>query len=79
MQRGFNRGFCLFIARIAYPHFGHDKEFFAGDPTFLNSVAYTLLIAIDLGSINHSVTYRNSIVYAMLAFFGVYLVYTITQ
>ena len=79
MQRGFDRGFCLFITSIAYPHFGNDKELFAVDTTFLNSVTYTLFIAIDLGSVNHSVAYRNSIAYATLTFFRVYLVYTIPQ
>ena len=70
LLQGFVNG-CLrfFVAGVGHPDLCSEEQFLSGDITFLDGVAYCLLVSIGLGCINGAVTYRNGILYTALTFF----------
>lgn len=60
-QRGQQGCLCLFIAAVADPHFGRDKQLFTGYAAFSDCAARLFFVAVRLRRINQAIACVNGI------------------
>ena len=73
-----DRGLCLLIPGVGYPHLCHKEQFPARDAAFLHRTAHAFLVEVSLRRVYHPVAHAQGIRYAALTLPGSHLIHAIT-
>ena len=72
-------GVGFLLARVAYPHLGHDEQLLARHATLPQGLAHALLVVVRLGGVYQPVACLDGVEHAPLTLRRVYLIHAVAQ